>query len=96
MSLTRPMMAQILKLPNQGVIVVIKKGYSLKLAKYFEGEERKHYVLKSSYLIAKTYISQTIFRLKVHTEICTFCQGNKFSPSTLVGIVQIAEKGIIN
>lgn len=54
MSLTRPMMAQILKLPNQGVIVVTKGGYSLKLAKYFEGEEREHYVLKFGYLIAKT------------------------------------------
>jgi hypothetical protein len=78
MSLTRPMMAQILKLPNEGVIVVTKEGYSFKLTKYFEGEEGEHYVLKSGYLIAKTYISQTIFWLKAHIEICTFCQGNKF------------------
>lgn len=73
-----------------------KEGYSLKLVKYFEGEEGEHYVLKFDYLITKTYISQTIFRLKAHTKICTFHQGNKFAPSTLVGIVQITKKGIIN
>jgi hypothetical protein len=96
MSLTRPMMAQILKLPNERIIVVTKEGYSLKLAKYFKGKEGEHYVLKSDYLIAKTYINQTVFWLKAHIEIYTFLQGNKFAPSTLMGIIQIVEKGIIN
>ncbi len=48
------MMAQILKLSNEGIIIVTKEGYSLKLAKYFKGEEGEHYVLKFSYFIAKT------------------------------------------
>jgi hypothetical protein len=63
---------KILKLPNERIIVVTKEGYSLKLAKYFKGEEGEHYVLKSDYLIAKTYINQRVFRLKAHIEICTF------------------------
>ncbi len=89
-------MAQILKLPNERIIVVTKEGYSLKLAKYFKGEKGEHYVLKCDYLIAKTYINQTVFQLKAHIEICTFRQGNKFAPSTLMGIIQIVEMGIIN
>jgi hypothetical protein len=90
------MMAQVLKLPNERIIVVTKERYSLKLAKDFKGEEGEHYVLKSNYLIAKTYINQTIFWFKAHIEICTFHQGNKFAPNTLMGIIQIAENGIIN
>jgi hypothetical protein len=85
-----------LKLPNERIIVVTKEGYSLKLAKDFKGEEGEHCVLKSDNLNPKTYINQTIFRLKAHIEICTFCQGNKFAPSTLMGIIQIAKNGIIN
>lgn len=46
--------------------------------------------------IAKGTTLLIIKWLEALIEICTFWQGNKFAPRTLVGIIQIVEKGAVN
>jgi hypothetical protein len=37
-----------------------------------------------------------VMRLEVFIEICTFRHGNKYVPKSLIGIIQVVEKGVVN
>lgn len=37
-----------------------------------------------------------VMKFEVFIEICTFRHDNKYAPKTLIGIIQVVEKGVVN
>jgi hypothetical protein len=47
-------------------------------------------------VIAQADKKAKVKKLEALTEILTFCQGNRFAPSSLVFVMLVIEKGLVN
>ncbi len=87
---------KVFKLPCEGLMVGAWEGYNGVVATYFTITQQDHYVFKSGYVIAQINKKAKVKILEALMEILTFCQGNRFVPSSLVFVMLVAEKELVN
>jgi hypothetical protein len=77
-------------------MVGAREGYNGVAATYFVGTQQDQYVFKLGCMIAQADRKAKVGRLKTLTKILTFHQGNKFAFSSLVSVMLIVEKELMN
>jgi hypothetical protein len=87
---------KVFKLLSEGLMAGTWERYHGVATTYFAGTQQDHYVFKLGCMIAQADRKAKVRRLETLTKILTFRQGNRFAFSSLVSMMLIVEKELMN
>jgi hypothetical protein len=80
----------------EGIIVLARESYNKEWAKYFDGEKNEHYKQDSCYMFCKGLHLKNVDVIDNISRVATFWRSNRYIFRTLLFVVSVIEKGVVN